>query len=405
MQYMTRVGLLFSVGTFLVGAVASAAPVHLAYQGRLVDSTGVPENGSANLAIGLWDVETGGADAVWSDTWTGHALEAGYFSVVLGSGDALDSSTFSTPLWVEVVVDGQAMSPRQPLYDVPYAAGGDLSGALTASGSDVAVSGTLTLGYSDPATCAGGEVRWEAAYDRAEICIGGAWRIISTTEIVPVSCADALRRDPSLLNQDGLYTIDPDEDGSAPQQEVICDMSTDGGGWTLVTARGSANGIGNTTSTIQNRLSISWASWSAQSVPVDLWMDMVGSTWELLSVSTHSGTKYIHTDFNNWGAQVPWKAGMPCSTMVLDLGTGNYQGSPETNKGFLNNYTSGCTSWSYQYRAYGLAGNGGGHIHGTSSYAFGLYSSENSHNQTHMFSRDGGKMSVYGTGDLGFYIQ
>ncbi|MBN2799316.1 MAG: hypothetical protein JXX28_09240 [Deltaproteobacteria bacterium] len=50
-----------------------------------------------------------------------------------------------------------------------------------------------------------------------------------------LSCADALARDPSRLSLDGRYLIDPDGDsGPAAPRLEWCDMTTDGGGWTLV---------------------------------------------------------------------------------------------------------------------------------------------------------------------------
>ena len=48
----------------------------------------------------------------------------------------------------------------------------------------------------------------------------------------PVSCAAQLAVDPS--STDGVYTIDPDGTGPKPAVDVICDMTTDGGGWTVV---------------------------------------------------------------------------------------------------------------------------------------------------------------------------
>lgn len=46
------------------------------------------------------------------------------------------------------------------------------------------------------------------------------------------SCADILAGDPTA--RDGSYTIDPDGLGSSPPRSVLCDMTTDGGGWTEV---------------------------------------------------------------------------------------------------------------------------------------------------------------------------
>jgi hypothetical protein len=47
-------------------------------------------------------------------------------------------------------------------------------------------------------------------------------------------------RNPGL--EDGLYNIDPDGDGGNPPFEVYCDMTTDGGGWTMVAYHFDVNG-------------------------------------------------------------------------------------------------------------------------------------------------------------------
>lgn len=46
------------------------------------------------------------------------------------------------------------------------------------------------------------------------------------------SCAEILKADPT--SKDGIYTIDPDGTGPGAPLDVLCDMTTNGGGWTML---------------------------------------------------------------------------------------------------------------------------------------------------------------------------
>ena len=113
--------ILFSVSLLFL---LSAVPKVLNYQGKLVDSEGVAIDGTVNITFKLYQTATGGT-ALWSEEYSAeNAVEVskGLFSVELGSINPFpDSVDFSTPYWLETIVNGETLAPRERLTSAPYA--------------------------------------------------------------------------------------------------------------------------------------------------------------------------------------------------------------------------------------------------------------------------------------------
>ena len=108
--------------TLLLGS-AFAVPLQVNQQGRLLDADGKGLTGDHELTFRLMDDPDDGY-AQWEDTLTVSFVN-GYYSVFLGADEEnnpLDDAVFSQyPLFLELKVDGEALSPRQPVTSVPYA--------------------------------------------------------------------------------------------------------------------------------------------------------------------------------------------------------------------------------------------------------------------------------------------
>ena len=102
------------------GCGTPALQNEMGYQGRLTDAAGNPINGTKNMTFRLYTAETGGT-AIWEETHAGVQVSDGLFNVVLGESTPLDEAQFHQPLYLEVVVDGETLSPRQKLLGAPYA--------------------------------------------------------------------------------------------------------------------------------------------------------------------------------------------------------------------------------------------------------------------------------------------
>jgi hypothetical protein len=124
-----RRGWAFAIALACLTAIApgAGAAEPIAYQGRLTDAAGVPLTGPVAVALHLHDTAGPGGTPLYSEDHAAVALDAnGVFQVWLGEGVAsagtYNATLFqSAPRYLEVVVNGATLTPRQLLGSVPTA--------------------------------------------------------------------------------------------------------------------------------------------------------------------------------------------------------------------------------------------------------------------------------------------
>jgi hypothetical protein len=124
-----RRGWAFAIALACLTAIApgAGAAEPVAYQGRLTDAAGVPLPGPVAVALHLHDTEGPGGTPLYSEDHAAVALDAnGVFQVWLGEGTpstgTYETALFeNTPRYLEVVVNGATLTPRQLLGSVPTA--------------------------------------------------------------------------------------------------------------------------------------------------------------------------------------------------------------------------------------------------------------------------------------------
>lgn len=112
-----RTSFIVTTAFALLAIGVGRADTSFTYQGRLAEG-GQPANGVFQLEFSLWDEEFSGSQIGPPVVIPGVLVTDGLFTVMLdfGAGAFADSSR-----WLEIVVDGTTLAPRQPVSRTPYA--------------------------------------------------------------------------------------------------------------------------------------------------------------------------------------------------------------------------------------------------------------------------------------------
>ncbi len=223
----------------LVAAVAgpvrvagAAVPSTMHVQGALTNGGGALVDGTYAMTFRLFATESS-AVALWSEP-VATELVGGAFSVTLGTLVALPDGLFqqAAPLWLAVQVETEPALPRRALASVAY--------ALEARRAEIAAKVATVDG--PPAVCDAsnaGAIYFDAGTLQFMGCNTVAWVPLSAANVPAnsptnpgLSCKDIL--DAGAADGDGTYWLDPNGAPHNDAFEVHCDMTSAGGGWTLV---------------------------------------------------------------------------------------------------------------------------------------------------------------------------
>jgi hypothetical protein len=233
MRVIAFLGLLLT--GLLLATANGAPPIVLSHQGRLLDASDQPVNGTITLIYSIYDAPTGG-NPLWSEDHPGVQVSNGLFSEQLGKTVPLSADLFSgsggggggAVLYLQIQVAGEApMLPRLRLGAAPSAAlSTRVSGDIATAPGLVVMGDTTTGNYATF-----GEKVNAGLHAAGSALATGASRITS-------DCDDG--RASVVIDKPGMriaQTITPDS--------VIFDQSSDASGKYFIHAihRGNARVI------------------------------------------------------------------------------------------------------------------------------------------------------------------
>ena len=150
---MKTLGILLGLLLLVASPVAEAAPDSISFAGRLSTQQG-PFSGTQSITFKMFGVATGGT-SVWTDTLSLTADNGLVYATLGSSANPLDQTVFAgTPVYLEITVGSETLTPRLPIDAVPYAVSATtadkLGGVITAT--DVVQSVVAGAGLSGGGT-------------------------------------------------------------------------------------------------------------------------------------------------------------------------------------------------------------------------------------------------------------
>jgi hypothetical protein len=123
-----RVGM-FAVLIIATLIIAGCPSKQIGFQGTLRDPSGNPINGTHSFKFRLWTCSSGTGSGCVMEYEQGPqdvAVTNGLFDVPIGvdtfdANEGPNPAIFTRQLFLEIEIDGEVLSPRQPLHGAPYA--------------------------------------------------------------------------------------------------------------------------------------------------------------------------------------------------------------------------------------------------------------------------------------------